>query len=184
MTWTALAAAVVGTWLLLQVRAAPDVHVPMPVALLGCLVIAAPLAVAWRWPLAATAALWSAAALFSAFVTPLGTKFAAISLAFVPPFMVAYFGGPPPRGRRTGDLLPGRPVVLRLDGFCQELRIRHHARRLDRRPRPDVRVRPGRGAAGQQPAARRAGRGQPASAPSRRNGPGSRVTCTTRSVIT
>jgi signal transduction histidine kinase len=92
MTWTALASAVVGTGLLLQVRAATDVRVPMPVALLGCLVIAAPLAVAWRWPLAMTAALWSAAALFFAFVTPLGTKFAAISLAFVPPFMVAYFG--------------------------------------------------------------------------------------------
>jgi signal transduction histidine kinase len=92
MTWTALAAAVVGTGLLLQVRAAPDVRVPMPVALLGCLVIAAPLAVAWRWPLAMTAALWSAAALFSAFVTPLGAKFAAISLVFVPAFMVAYFG--------------------------------------------------------------------------------------------
>jgi hypothetical protein len=92
MTWTALAAAVVGTGLLLQARAAPDIRVPMPVALLGCLVIAAPLAVAWRWPLAMTVALWSAAALFSAFVTPLGTKVAAISLAFVPPFMVAYFG--------------------------------------------------------------------------------------------
>jgi len=92
MTWTALAAAVVGTGLLLQVRAASDVRVPMPVALLGCLVIAVPLAVAWRWPLAMTAALWSAAALFSAFVTPLGTKFAAISLVFVPAFMVAYFG--------------------------------------------------------------------------------------------
>lgn len=92
MTWTALAAAVVGTGLLLQERAATDVHVPMPIALLGCLVIAAPLAVAWRWPLAMTAALWSAAALFSAFVTPLGTEFAAISLTFVPPFMVAYFG--------------------------------------------------------------------------------------------
>ena len=92
MTWTALAAAVVGTGLLLQVRIATDVRVPMPVALLGCLVIAAPLAVAWRWPLAMTAALWSAAALFSAFVTPLGTKVAAVSLAFVPPFMVAYFG--------------------------------------------------------------------------------------------
>jgi signal transduction histidine kinase len=91
MTWTALAAAVVGTGLLLQVRAAPDVHVPIPVALLGCLVIAAPIAVAWRWPLAMTAALWSAAALFSAFVTPLGPKVAAYSLAFVPPFMVAYF---------------------------------------------------------------------------------------------
>ncbi len=92
MTWTALAAAVVGTGLLLQVRAAPDVHVPMPVALLGCLIIAAPLAIAWRSPLAMTAALWTAAGLFSAFVTSLGTKFAAISLAFVPPFMVAYFG--------------------------------------------------------------------------------------------
>jgi signal transduction histidine kinase len=91
MTWTALAAAVVGTGLLLQVRATPDVRVPMPVALLGCLVIAAPLALAWRWPLAMTAALWSAAALFSAFVTPLGPKVAANSLALVPPFMVAYF---------------------------------------------------------------------------------------------
>jgi len=91
VTWTALAAAAVCTGLLLQVRATPDVHVPMPVALLGCLVIAAPLAVAWTRPLLMTAALWSAAALFSAFVTPLGTMFAAISLAFLPPFMVAYF---------------------------------------------------------------------------------------------
>jgi len=92
LAWTALAAAVVGTGLLLQVSAATDVRVPMPVALFGGLVIAAPLALAWRWPLAMTAALWSAAALFSAFVTPLGDKFAAIGLAFVPPFMVAYFG--------------------------------------------------------------------------------------------
>ncbi len=61
MTWTALAAAVAGTGLLLQVRAATDVRVPMPVALLGCLVIAAPLAMAWRRPLAMTATLWSAA---------------------------------------------------------------------------------------------------------------------------
>jgi signal transduction histidine kinase len=91
LTWTALAAAVVGTGLLLQVRAATDVRLPMPVALLGCLVIAAPLAVAWRWPLAMTATLWSAAALFSAFVTPLGTKVTAQSLAYAAPFMVAYF---------------------------------------------------------------------------------------------
>jgi len=91
-TWTALAAAAVCTGLLLQVRARSDVHVPMPVALLGCLVIAAPLALAWTRPLVMTVALWSAAALFSAFVTPLGTMFAAISLAFLPPFLVAYFG--------------------------------------------------------------------------------------------
>lgn len=93
ITWTALAAAVVGTGLLLQVRAAPDVRVAMPVALLGCLVIAAPLAMGWRWPLAMTAALWSAAALFSPFATLLGNNFAAICLVFVPPFMVAYFEG-------------------------------------------------------------------------------------------
>ncbi|MGB6578917.1 MAG: histidine kinase [Streptosporangiaceae bacterium] len=92
ITWTALAAAAVCTGLLLQVRARSDVHVPMPVALLGCLVIAAPLALAWTRPLIMTVALWSAAALFSAFVTPIGTMFAAISLAFLPPFMVAYFG--------------------------------------------------------------------------------------------
>ena len=93
VTWTALAAAAVGTGLLLQVRATPHVHVPMPVALLGCLVMAAPLALTWARPLVMTVALWSAAAVFSAFVTPLGHMFAAISLAFVPPFMVAYFGG-------------------------------------------------------------------------------------------
>jgi signal transduction histidine kinase len=92
VTWTALAAAAVCTGLLLQVRATPHVHVPMPVALLGCLVIAAPLALTWTRPLVMTVALWSAAAVFSAFVTPLGTMFAAISLVFLPPFMVAYFG--------------------------------------------------------------------------------------------
>jgi signal transduction histidine kinase len=91
--WTALAAATVCTGLLLQVRATPDIHVPMPVALLGCFVIAAPLAVIWYRPVVMTAGLWSAAALFSAFVTPLGHLFAAISLAFLPPFMVAYFAG-------------------------------------------------------------------------------------------
>ena len=54
--------------------------------------IAAPLALAWTRPLIMTVALWSAAALFSTFVTPLGTMFAAISLAFLPPFLIAYFG--------------------------------------------------------------------------------------------
>jgi signal transduction histidine kinase len=92
VTWTAIAAAAACTGLLLQVRVTPHVHVPMPIALLGCLVIAAPLALAWTRPLVMTMALWSAAALFSAFVSPLGTMFAADSLAFLPPFMVAYFG--------------------------------------------------------------------------------------------
>jgi signal transduction histidine kinase len=120
MTWTALAAAVVGTGLLLQVRAAPDVRVPMPVALLGCLVIAAPLAVAWRWPLAMTAALWSATALFSAFVTPLGDKFAAISLAFVPPFMVAYFGDRRRAAAGLGICCLGGLLCFGWDGFARQ----------------------------------------------------------------
>jgi signal transduction histidine kinase len=119
ITWTALAAAVVGTGLLLQVRAAPDVRVPMPVALLGCLVIAAPLAMAWRWPLAMTVALWSAAALFSAYVTPLGNKFAAISLAFIPPFLVAYFEGRRRAAAGLGICLVGGLVCFGWDSFAK-----------------------------------------------------------------
>ena len=119
ITWTAIAAAVVGTGLLLQVRAAPDVRIPMPVALLGCLVIAAPLAMTWRWPLAMTTALWSAAALFSAFVTPLGNEFAAISLAFVPPFMVAYFADRRRAAAGLGICILGGPVCFGWADFAK-----------------------------------------------------------------
>jgi signal transduction histidine kinase len=120
MTWTALAAAVVGTGLLLQVRATPDVRVPIPVALLGCLVIAAPLAVAWRWPLAMTVALWSAAALFSAFVTPLGTKVTAQSLALAAPFMVAYFSDRRRAAAGLGMCFLGGLLCFGWDGFARQ----------------------------------------------------------------
>jgi signal transduction histidine kinase len=120
MTWTALAAAVAGTGLLLQVRAATDVRVTMPVALLGCLVIAAPLAVAWRWPLAMTATLWSAAALFSAFVTPLGTKVTAQSLAFAAPFMVAYFADRRRAAAGLGICCLGGLLCFGWDGFARQ----------------------------------------------------------------
>jgi signal transduction histidine kinase len=93
VAWMAIAGAVVGTGLLLQVRGAPALPVPAPVALIGCLVIAAPLTIAWRWPLVMTAAAWAAAALYSAFVIALGSRFGAIGLAFLPPFAVAYFEG-------------------------------------------------------------------------------------------
>lgn len=119
MAWTALAAAAVCTGLLLQVRAAPDVHVPVPVALAGCLVIAAPLAVAWRWPLAMTVAVWTAAAVFSAFVTPLGNQFGAIGLAFVPPFMVAYFEGRRRAAAGLGICLLGGLLCFGWDGFAR-----------------------------------------------------------------
>src|SRR5580658_7137559 len=119
ITWTAIAAAAVGTGLLLQVRAAPDVRIPMPVALLGCLVIAAPLAMTWRWPLAMTTALWSAAALFSAFAAPLGNEFAAISLAFVPPFMVACFAGRRRAAAGLGICILGGPVCFGWADFAK-----------------------------------------------------------------
>lgn len=119
MAWTALAAAAVCTGLLLQVRAAPDVHVPVPVALAGCLVITAPLAVAWRRPLAMTMAVWAAAAMFSAFVTPLGNQFDVIGLAFVPPFMVAYFEGRRRAAAGLGICLLGGLLSFGWDGFAR-----------------------------------------------------------------
>jgi signal transduction histidine kinase len=119
MAWTALAAAAVCTGLLLQVRAAPDVHVPVPVALACCLVIAAPLAVAWRWPLAMTVAVWAAAAVFSAFVTPLGNQFDAIGLAFVPPFMVAYFEDRRRAAAGLGVCLLGGLMCFGWGGFAR-----------------------------------------------------------------
>ena len=91
LPWTALAAAAVCIGLLLEIRVAPNVRVPMPVVLLGCLMIAAPLALAWSRTLLMTAALHAAAALFSVFVIPLAATFTAISLSFLPPFMVAFY---------------------------------------------------------------------------------------------
>ena len=164
VTWTALAAAAVGTGLLLQVRATPHVHVPMPVALLGCLVIAAPLALTWARPVVMTVALWSAATVFSAFVTPLGNMFAAISLAFVPPFMVAYFGGR--RGAAAGlgvCCLGGLLCFGGWNGFVRGYTIVFVLAAWAARPHLVGPVRHGRRAAIQQRAARRATRGQAAS---------------------
>ena len=119
MAGTALAAAAVCAGLLLQVRAASDIHAPAPLALAGCLVITAPLAVAWRRPLATTVAVWAAAVVFSAFVTPLGNKLGPIGLVFVPPFMAAYFEN---RRRATAGLgicLLGGLLCFGWDGFAR-----------------------------------------------------------------
>ncbi len=91
LPWTALAAAAVCIGLLIEIRATPNVRAPMPIALLGCFAIAAPLALTWGRPLLMTAVLWAVSALFSVFVTPLATTFTAISLLFLPPFTVAFF---------------------------------------------------------------------------------------------
>lgn len=88
--WVALAAAALCVGLLIEVRGLRDLPVPMPIALVGCFIVAAPVALVWSRPLAMTVAVWVASALFSGFVTPLGDLFAAIGLFFVPPFMVTY----------------------------------------------------------------------------------------------
>lgn len=119
MAWTALAAAVVCAALLLEVRAAPDIHAPAPLVLAGCLVIAAPLAVAWRWPLVSTVTVWVAAAVFSAFVTPLGEGFGAVGLVFVPPFMAAYFEGRRRAAVALGICLLGGLLCFGWDRFAR-----------------------------------------------------------------
>jgi signal transduction histidine kinase len=86
-----VAAAAFAVGMLLGVRTAAGVRVPLPVALLGCLVLAAPLALAWRRPVLATVAVQGVAAVFSAVVLPLPALFAAIGLTFLPPFFGAAF---------------------------------------------------------------------------------------------
>ena len=92
LPWTAIASAAMSVGLMLEVRDLP-VRVPMPVALLGCLLLGAPLALAWRRPLVSTTAVWAAAVLFDSVVVPLDGRFTAIGLAFLPPFFVAAFSG-------------------------------------------------------------------------------------------
>lgn len=90
LPWAAITAAAVCVGLLVEIGRAGNVRVPLPIALAGCVLIAAPIAFAWRRPLLMTAAMWALAALFVLLVAPLDATFTAISLSFIPPFAVAY----------------------------------------------------------------------------------------------
>ena len=91
LPWAAIAAAAVCVGLLVEIRQAGNARVPFPIAVAGCFLIAAPIALSWSRPLLMTAALWALAALFELLVAPLNSTFTAISLSFLPPFAVAYF---------------------------------------------------------------------------------------------
>jgi signal transduction histidine kinase len=91
LPWAAIAAAAVGVGLFVEIGYAGSTHVPLPIALAGCFLVAVPIALSWSRPLLMTAALWALAALFAWLVAPLNGTFTAISLSFLPPFAVAYF---------------------------------------------------------------------------------------------
>jgi signal transduction histidine kinase len=86
--WTALAGAALGAGLLLELSSM-SLLVAAPVAVLGCALMALPLAFAWAAPVTMTVVLWCAAAGFDHLVAPLDASFTAIGLAFAPPFLVA-----------------------------------------------------------------------------------------------
>lgn len=86
--WTALAAAAQCAGLIAELHALP-LHVPLPVAVLACVPLVAPLALVWTRPLPMTALLWVFAALFGTYVATLTSSTAAIGLAFAAPFAVA-----------------------------------------------------------------------------------------------
>lgn len=86
--WTVLAGGALVAGLLVETQKLP-LHVPFPVAWLACIVLALPLALAWRRPLLAIGTLWVLAALFDGYVAELDGSFTAIGFSFVPPFLVA-----------------------------------------------------------------------------------------------
>lgn len=94
LPWTAILAAAMCMGLLLDIDASSHLRVPRLVALLACLIIPAPIALAYVRPLVMISVVWSVSALFSLFILPLPVEsFSAIALALVPAFVVAAFGG-------------------------------------------------------------------------------------------
>jgi signal transduction histidine kinase len=91
LPWAAIAAAAVFVGLLVEIGQAGNARVPFSIAVAGCFLIAAPIALSWSRPLLMTAAVWAFVALFGLVVAPLNGSFTAISLSFLPPFAVAYF---------------------------------------------------------------------------------------------
>ena len=93
LPWMVVAAAAVCVGLMLETRASPGIRVTLPLALLGCFLVAIPLALAPSRPLLMIALLWAAAALFGVLVAPLASMFTAIGLVFLAPFAIAYLEG-------------------------------------------------------------------------------------------
>lgn len=112
--WTALAAAAVGSGLLVELPRL-TASVPTPVAVLAVVLLVLPLAFAWVAPLGTTVALFALSAAFDGLVAPLDDTFSAIALAFVPPFVVAALATRPRAVVGLLACLAGEAVTLGRD---------------------------------------------------------------------
>ncbi|WP_162803053.1 histidine kinase [Ornithinimicrobium avium] len=87
-SWTALAGSVVAGTLLLELPHLA-VRVPLPLAVLACVAVTLPLALAWASPLLLTACFWAVVVLVGSLVADLDGSLTGVALAFVPPFVAA-----------------------------------------------------------------------------------------------
>ena len=90
LPWTTLAASALGVGLIFEVVAGYP-HLPVPLAVVACLALTAPLILVARAPLVMTAVAWAAAAAFSAVVLPLGPTLAGAGVCVLAPFLVALY---------------------------------------------------------------------------------------------
>jgi signal transduction histidine kinase len=93
-TWVDLALALaVATAITIEVAASPHAHGPLVANLVLCLSLAVPLALLRRRPIAAVGAVIALASLQTAVLTPLPLLVTPLSLALLPPYAVAAYGG-------------------------------------------------------------------------------------------
>ena len=90
LPWTTLAASALGVGLIFEVSAG-HAQLPMPLAVVACLALTAPLILVARAPLVMTALAWTVAAAFSAAVLPLGPTLAGAGVCVLAPFLAALY---------------------------------------------------------------------------------------------
>lgn len=91
LPWTTLVASALGVGLIFEVTIGRHHQVPLPVAVLACLALTAPLILVASAPLVMTAVAWTVAAAFSALVSPLAPTLPGAGLCVLAPFLVALY---------------------------------------------------------------------------------------------
>lgn len=90
LPWTTLAASALGVGLIFEVSAG-HAQLPVPLAVVACLALTAPLILVARAPLMMTALAWAVAAAFTAVVLPLGPTLAGAGVCVLAPFLAALY---------------------------------------------------------------------------------------------
>ena len=115
--WDLWAAGAVFAGLAFQTQSGSQAGIAPGVAVLACLVVAAPVAIAGRRPLLAAAASLACAAVFSISLLPLDELFTALSLVFVLPLAVAALEDRRRALAGLGICLLGAFAIWRLSSF-------------------------------------------------------------------